>query len=142
MRILTAIAVLSVGLIPTACGDTDASDIASAEATTTTSIAPSVPRTTTTPKPVTDYDRWAAAYRPYAGAGDVNQRVFEFQQSLCTTLRNGGQEAIGTFPAQSPAEYLREGWGVGLTDTNAGLALKGEVAEKVIIQCCAQTSLG
>lgn len=131
-RIKPALVVVAFGLLATACGSSDADSGDAAAPTTTAKTTP----TSSAPKTLTVFDRWAAAYRPYATSpSDISQRVFDFQMGLCTTLRNGGQPASAMWPAQSAAEVLREGWGVGQTDPNVSSSTKtkGEVAEKVII---------
>lgn len=133
-RIKPALVVVAFGLLASACGSSD-SDSSDAAAPTTTATT----RTTTTsaaPQTFTTYQQWTAAYRRYATSpSDISQSVFDFQMGLCTTLRNGGKPASAMWPAQSAAEVLREGWGVGLNDPSMGSSMKtkGEVAEKVII---------
>lgn len=124
-----ASAVLALSLTAlgaTACGGSSATVDASSSATVSASTATAAATTTV----VSVYDRWAEAVSAYI---KPTQDAYEYHLELCTTLRNGGQPAHGTWPAQSPAQVLRDGWGVG--DPNAWSARKEKatVAELVII---------
>lgn len=55
----------------------------------------------------------APGFDDYSFNEDDLKAVYDYGKSLCKDLRAGGQEAVGFHPAQSAAQVLHDGWGVG-----------------------------
>jgi hypothetical protein len=121
----TVLALSLVAVGATACGGTSASVEAAA---TSTASSPSTTSAATTT--VSVYDRWFEAASAYFTPTDT---AYQYHLDLCETLRTGGEPAHSTWPAQSPAQVLRDDWGVGQTDPVASMKQKADVAEFVII---------
>lgn len=124
---------LAIAALTTAC----TSEPEEVQASRTTQAPSSADNLIVTPTSVSPeegrYRSWKVAYEPYAERymGDQGfKRAYDYQSGACDVLRAGGTEASEYRPALSPAQYLRDTWGVGAD--GPGAKPKAEVLEKVV----------